>query len=1240
MLVGVSILNGSDEEVVNPGGIKYNGDNLTRVGVIENQQSGNDDGRVEIWRLVAPDTGTHNVVITFDANLVQAAVAGVMTFNGVDQTTPLGSFASNEEDGSTSSVSVPSAVDDLVYAVMAGETTGTVSANSPATERWSLVRNDAYGAGATRAGAAGNVTVSFSHGIDHWAAGGVSIKPAQTCGGFDHFSIVDNGNSNCFVETITIDAHNSGHSVQTDYEGLVRLTTSTGNGDWSIVTGSGTLNTLGNGNATYVYDAADNGSVVLALLNTTAETVNVDATNGSATEDAGEDPDFVFTTGGGAPDVTILDPWVVDGSYATQDDTFNVSAGTDRLVLVALSAEKNGSGPMSVTSVSLGDQVLTELFDFTAGGSSGYHNLNWLGYLPESQIAARSGSALTIVYANAPGNPFDEPKIHYASYQNVDQASPIADSGSNTSTSASSLQLGSTITAGEGDKIVAFNVIGQHYSPGLSTGGYTEETESIGATNGHASAAYHRTATSATTENPTFTSSTGTRMAVSAVVLNAAAGGGGCGGAGINHFSISHDGTGINCQAEPVTIEAHDSGHSIVTAYAGAITFSTSTTHGDWSVITGAGTAATTGRGEASYAFDASDNGSVVLGLKDTFVETVNIDLTDGTATEDAGEDANLVFARAGFNFLADATLNTIGTQIGGKASNVAPGAQTLELQAVKTSDDTGVCEAALTGTTTIDIGFECQDPTACATSQLAFSGTNLPNSSNNAVLSYTRISMDFGNDTDTTATFTMSYPDVGKVRLHARTRLMPSGEAMLGGSNSFVVRPFAFDVTATGNPAATSPAGSVFTSAGTDFTANVSALLWDAADDLDSDGIADNHDDSNPANNADLSDNAVALNYGNEASVEQVLLTATLDQPAGGVNPGLSGGTSISTFISGSGTTTTVRYDEVGIIEMSAAVSDGNYLGIGATETAKIHGNSGYVGRFNPAQYAVTASSIVPACAATFTYARQTFTGSMTIEAQNGTAGGNTRTANYRAGFVTLDPATELVFLNDQTAAAYDSKTVTYDEDFDSVTTGEAKLALQFRWDMAEQAPTTSTAQNTAVTDEVTTLAAAPVNIGSSPTRLGRVAFRSAVGSELVNLGVPMRAEYYLSASSGYVINTDDFCSGGATLSFSNFADNLSVGETCVLDTGSPGDSGAGCVAAGPVAQRYDGPPIVGEFNLFLQAPGAGNDGSVSIDAVVPAWLMWDWDAAVPGLENPSGRATFGIYGGHSSEIYRRELY
>ena len=446
------------------------------------------------------------------------------------------------------------------------------------------------------------------------------------------------------------------------------------------------------------------------------------------------------------------------------------------------------------------------------------------------------------------------------------------------------------------------------------------------------------------------------------------------GGAGITHFAIIHDGTGINCQAENVTIEAHTSGHGVDTAFAGTLKLSTSTNHGSWSLVTGSGSLTSGSNGNAVYGFNTGDLGVVTFGLSDTFVETVNIDVNGQGKSEDASEDDDIVFARSGFNFLADSAKNTIGVQIGGKASNVAPGAQTLELQAVKTNDDTGACGAALVGATTIDIGFECEDPTTCAGNSLTFDGISVPANANNAVPTYARVSMDFGNATDTTATFTMTYNDVGKVKLHARNRILPSGEEMIGGSNSFVVRPFAFDLTATGNPAATGPAGAVFTSAGTDFTADVTALLWEAGDDTNNDGIADNHDDTDPSNNANLTDNAAALNYGNEFAVEQVLLTAALDQPAGGANPGVSGGTSVTIFTAGIGTTTTVRYDEVGIIEMSAKVSDNDYLGIGATESAKITSKSGYVGRFNPAQYSVTASDINPACSATFTYARQPF--------------------------------------------------------------------------------------------------------------------------------------------------------------------------------------------------------------------------------------------------------------------------
>ena len=103
----------------------------------------------------------------------------------------------------------------------------------------------------------------------------------------------------------------------------------------------------------------------------------------------------------------------------------------------------------------------------------------------------------------------------------------------------------------------------------------------------------------------------------------------------------------------------------------------------------------------------------------------------------------------------------------------------------------------------------------------------------------------------------------------------------------------------------------------------------------------------------------------------------------------------------------------------------------------------------------------------------------------------------------------------------------------------------------------------------------------------------------------------------------------------------NLAAGETCVQDTGNPGASGQGCAAAGPIAERFDAThALSGSFNLYLRAPGAGNDGSVDVSADLSAipWLRHDWTGGGPA--DPTGRATFGLYRGNDRQIYIRELY
>ena len=87
-------------------------------------------------------------------------------------------------------------------------------------------------------------------------------------------------------------------------------------------------------------------------------------------------------------------------------------------------------------------------------------------------------------------------------------------------------------------------------------------------------------------------------------------------------------------------------------------------------------------------------------------------------------------------------------------------------------------------------------------------------------------------------------------------------------------------------------------------------------------------------------------------------------------------------------------------------------------------------------------------------------------------------------------------------------------------------------------------------------------------------------------------------------------------------------------------GASGAGCPAAAPPGLRFEEPPLGGDFNLRLAAPGDGNQGSLVITGAVPDWLRFDWNVALPGDEDPTGQATFGIFSGASRQIYFREVY
>lgn len=156
--------------------ISYAGVPLTYVG----SETQSDDARVEIWKLVDPSLGNHEVGITFSEDLERYAVAGVVTFTRVNQSHPLGEFTGNNDTSSLASLTLPSGSDELVLSVFSCETCESVTFLSPAEAEWVVSAGEGVeiGAGATQQGAGPEVTINAPLvRSDHWAMGGVSVKP-------------------------------------------------------------------------------------------------------------------------------------------------------------------------------------------------------------------------------------------------------------------------------------------------------------------------------------------------------------------------------------------------------------------------------------------------------------------------------------------------------------------------------------------------------------------------------------------------------------------------------------------------------------------------------------------------------------------------------------------------------------------------------------------------------------------------------------------------------------------------------------------------------------------------------------------------------------------------------------------------------------------------------------------------------------------------------------------------------
>ena len=761
----------------------------------------------------------------------------------------------------------------------------------------------------------------------------------------------------------------------------------------------------------------------------------------------------------------------------------------------------------------------------------------------------------------------------------------------------------------------------------------------------------------------------------------------------LNHYRVQNNATGVNCQAENVTITAHNSAHAATAATGRTITVTAARVagaagnHGDWSLVTGTGTLTngTADDGVATYAF-ASGESSIVLALRDTLVQTVNIAVTDGTATDtsgtanaDAGYNQDLAFVNSGFRITdgsgAPAPIS-IATQVAGTTSI------TYGLQAIRTDTNTGACVAAFASGSdvTVDLASQCNNPISCIAGQNVTITNNavsatIASNPNAAVSTYTSRSLRFGANSQ--ALFTLNYPDVGQISLHARYNIplgtgAPSGNFMTGSSNQFVVKPAGFTLsniqqTAApnlANPAAADATGARFVKAGEAFSVTVTAR--------------------NSAGNA-------TPNYGRETTPETVRLTSNLVAGLGLTNnPTLGNPTAFGAFSAGVATGTTFNWGDVGIITLTPTVGDADYLGVGNV-TGTTTGN---VGRFFPDHFAVTRNSPTfnPACTAgNFTYVGQPFAYAtapvLTVTARN--ASGNP-TLNY-SGTSPASQAWWKITNGSLTGKTYAAASGTVDvsglpvTDPVIVSTGNGAGTLTFGSGtgllFSRSTPVVpfdadiSLAIN--VVDSDTTVVANvdgvagvnPVRFGTASAgngiafvggaaakqmRFGRMRLDNAYGSTLLDLPLPLTIEYY-NSSGVFLLNAGDSCTTlqGSDMSFAYVAGtpNLTACETAINPATTIYFVGGRASTTAP--------PTLTPARLIR--PGNGNDGAVdlainlnaiagnrctTVGAAGPAatnankpWLQGNWGALTYD-RNPQGRAAFGVFKSADQFLYLREVY
>lgn len=701
----------------------------------------------------------------------------------------------------------------------------------------------------------------------------------------------------------------------------------------------------------------------------------------------------------------------------------------------------------------------------------------------------------------------------------------------------------------------------------------------------------------------------------------------------IDHFRITPATTAAStCLPNAITIVAEDASNNLITGYTNLVNITVSTSNGNWSVNSAINNTSPNpdndDNGAVSYTFDSLDIGDIVLNLTNTHAEALTITVDDPV---EAVSSTSVVIVYSSNVFVV--TEDSI--QVAGRpmAMNVAMWTDDLAGSG-SCGIDTNYNYPAITIDANIDRGgvlTAANDPTISAVTVPDAPSTNA-------------VTLNFS-VTPGQASFNLDSNDVGQYRLTLTDNSNTHGNTSITGvSNLLTVRPFGIAVNAIevapgpiANPGGSAPADAIFTTAGNDFSATVSGVLWIGADDTNNDGVLDAGVYEN---------NPVAPSYAWDTTLSvSALVTSYTPSPG---TPGMlnNGNILLAEFGAGSFTVTDLQYTEVGSFTLQSRATD--FLG---EPSADLVGDDIVVGRFIPAIFEVAINNngtLAETCTA-YTYIGEDFSydtpPNFTVTARSALGA---ITAQYRDGFVKLGansvaadasqddstPGSDLNPLNVSYTIAtmgftpQNDGTVDYAFGADIFRYGpDAPLTGFSKEANSQVAPFTAdiNPEISSVSDgEVTTNYAAGTHL-LDPTgnslRFGRLRMENVFGSELNPLTMPVIAEYW--SGSFFEKNTLDTCTV--------------IVDADLVSTPVP----AGLLSVPTV---LGAPASAGDIDYSYPAPGAGNDGHVDtttdLNLSAELWLRFDWDLDGEFDNDPFARANFGIFEGNPVQIYIQQIY